>query len=81
MKIEAGKFYRLSNGERVGPMVGLMFQHWVLGEDNAEKFPREWNTEGKGGWFDVGEGVVYDGRTPDIVAEWTDQIFKIEDFL
>lgn len=55
MKIEAGKFYRLSNGERVGPMAGLMF-HWVLGEDNAEKFPREWNTEGKGGWFDVGGG-------------------------
>lgn len=60
MKIEEGKFYRTSEGEKVGPVLRFDDMTMHLGGDDG----RLW-------WADSGEG--YCGGCADLIAEWVDE--------
>lgn len=61
MKIEAGKYYRTRDGQRVGPM-----------RENGVPTVYRWSVGFEGGafWDDSGRGA--NARSPDLIAEWAE---------
>jgi hypothetical protein len=62
LKIEAGKYYRTRDGQKVGPMYRTSSDFMIM----------KWNCSGGVGWSDRGSVYMTVDDENDIIAEWTD---------
>jgi len=66
IKLQAGKFYKTRDGQKVGPMVKKLGL-------SADGYYYPWDdTSNKNHYFWSHEGKCYDGPQHDLIAEWTD---------
>jgi hypothetical protein len=68
VQIEAGKYYRDAEGQKVGPMGYLLASDRFYQQDRSEMHDPEWMSNGKN--YIRGACFI---AAPDLVAEWVDE--------